>query len=108
MTDVKPITPDEAKARRVTAVPAQVLESFNELIIENLCLGSATIKQKDAIDRILSKLNQTLGNQHTAQQICDRGWLNIEDIYRSAGWKVEYDKPGYNESYDAFFKFLRK
>lgn len=32
-------------------------------------------------------------------------WLNFEGAYRRAGWKVEFDKPGYNESYPATFKF---
>jgi len=108
MTEVKPITPAEAKVQRVNAVPAQVLEAFNELITENLCNGSATVTQKDAVARIQSKINQTLGNEYTHQQICDRGWLNIEDIYRAAGWKVEYDKPGYNETYGATFEFTAK
>ena len=33
---------------------------------------------------------------------------DIEDIFREAGWKVTYDKPAYNESYDAYFKFEGK
>ena len=40
--------------------------------------------------------------------IFDKGSLNVETIYRKDGWNVEYDKPGYNESYDASFKFSRK
>ena len=40
-------------------------------------------------------------------EIFNKGWLNIEEVYRSAGWKVNYDKPAYNESYDAYFTFER-
>lgn len=108
MTEVIPITPNEAKGRRKTAVPAQVLEAFNELIVEGLCNGSSTVSQKDAVARIQSKINATLGNEYTYQEICDRGWLNVEDIYRGSGWKVTYDKPGYNETYDATFEFKAK
>jgi hypothetical protein len=39
------------------------------------------------------------------QVIFDNHWLDIEDHYRKAGWKVTYDKPSYYEDYDAFFKF---
>jgi hypothetical protein len=31
--------------------------------------------------------------------------LDIEPIYREAGWIVEYDKPAYCENYDANFTF---
>ena len=35
-------------------------------------------------------------------------WLDVEDIYREQGWNVEYDKPTYNETYDAYFVFSVK
>lgn len=35
----------------------------------------------------------------------DREHLDVEDVYRAAGWEVTYDKPGYNETYDATFTF---
>lgn len=108
MSDVLAISPQQAKSSRIKAVPTAVIESFNELIVENLNGNTAIVKQKDAVIRIQSKLNQTLGDQYTSQQICDRGWLNVEDIYRLAGWRVTYDKPGYNESYDATFEFTVK
>jgi len=38
-------------------------------------------------------------------EIFDKGWLNVEEVYRAAGWAVEYDKPGFNESYSATFTF---
>ena len=108
MSDVLAITPQQAKSTRINAVPTAVIEAFNELIVESLSGNSSTVKQKDAVDRIKSKLNQVLGNEYTTQQICDRGWLNVEDIYRLAGWRVTYDKPGYNETYDATFEFTVK
>lgn len=39
------------------------------------------------------------------QEIFDNRLLDVEDVFRSQGWKVEYDKPGYNESYPATFTF---
>jgi hypothetical protein len=38
----------------------------------------------------------------------NKHWFDIEDIYRKAGWAVEFDKPGYNESYESFFVFKKK
>jgi hypothetical protein len=42
------------------------------------------------------------------QEVFDNQWLDIEDIYREAGWKVSYDKPAYNETYKAYFTFSRR
>lgn len=44
----------------------------------------------------------------TRQDIFDKGWLNFEYAYEAVGWKVEYDKPGYNEDYPASFTFTEK
>ena len=41
------------------------------------------------------------------KEIYDKNWLDVEDVYESAGWKVEYDKPGYNENYEPTFTFSR-
>jgi|SRR5665213_1958976 len=107
MSDVLPINPKQAKARRITATPSAVIESFNELIVENFDRGCATVSQKKVLTRIQSKMD-ALGDVYTAQQICDKGWLNVEDVYRASGWRVLYDKPGFNETYDATFEFTAK
>jgi hypothetical protein len=104
MANVTPITPSEAKANRVNVVPSAVFESFNLLITENLDEGTSRVNQKDVLDHIRSKLD----NGMSAQQIMDKGWLNIEDVYRAAGWKVVYDKPDYTETRDAVFVFTAK
>ena len=99
MSNELPISPMQARARRVTTLPTIVIESFNELIVENLDDHFANVKQKDVVARIKSKMTT---------ETFDHRWLNIEDVYRQAGWKVVYDKPGYNESYDATFEFTGK
>lgn len=38
----------------------------------------------------------------------DQGWMDFEPIYEAQGWKVQYDKPGWDETYDAFFEFKEK
>ena len=37
--------------------------------------------------------------------IFENHWLDFEPIFRKAGWKVSYDKPGYGENYKALFIF---
>jgi hypothetical protein len=43
----------------------------------------------------------------TRQGMYDKGWMDVEDVYQKAGWEVEFDKPGYNEDYEANFKFSK-
>jgi hypothetical protein len=79
-----------------------VFDAFNELIAENYSGGRAAFKQSDAVARIKQKLNCEEG------EIFRRGWLNVEAAYRKEGWVVEYDAPGYCESYAATYTFKKK
>jgi len=98
---VRPITPSEVAGLQKELLPPEVLESFNRFIGENLLEGYAEVRQDDVVNDLVARgINRA--------EIFSRGWLNVEDIYREAGWNVEYDKPGYNESYPATFMFSVK
>jgi hypothetical protein len=97
---VLPIRPEEVDTGK--HIPDEVIEAFNELIAEKY-IGYAVVGRENAIKRILTKLPDV-----ERMDIINKGWLNIEGIYASAGWDVKYDKPGYNESYDPYFTFTRK
>jgi hypothetical protein len=95
----KPITPAEVGAAKAVHIPAAVFEAFNVEIARRYSHGSAQVLQKDVVRRL------TEGGM-SRTEIFDSGWLNVEAAYETAGWKVEYDKPGYNESGEAVFKFI--
>jgi hypothetical protein len=97
----KPVTPKEVVSLKKVLIPDEVIESFNELIAENYLGGYASFKQKDVVARMVKKGLKSA-------DIYKNVWLDVEDIFEKAGWKVEYDKPGYNESYDAYFSFKTK
>jgi hypothetical protein len=96
-----PIKPSEVAFAKVNTFPDAVWDSFNELITQNYSDGSAIVEQADVV-----KLMVEMGLDR--EDINSKGWLNVEDAYEKAGWKVEYDKPGYNESYPATFTFTKK
>ena len=98
----KPITPAEAGIEKLKKIPPEVVEAFNELIVENLEGGSATVMQSDAVKRIQSKLTIQ------REAIFKKGWLDVEPLFEQHGWSVEFDKPGYNETYEAHFTFSKK
>jgi len=97
-----PIKPKDVQSKKDAALPEEVFEVFNQLIVENWDGRSATVNQDEACKRICKALKIKSGEAY------DRGLLDVESAYRKAGWKVVFDKPGFNENYDAFFVFSKK
>jgi hypothetical protein len=105
---VKPFSPEEARASGISTIPDEIIEAVNELLATKYRgRGICTIKQDDIMSLALQKMGQS-ENREVRQQIFNRGWMDFEPLFEKAGWSVKYDKPGYNESYDAFFEFSRK
>ena len=96
----RPITPEEVRARRIDFIPSIIFETINTMICEKFDGKSATLRQNDILNEVCNECSGL-----TRQEIFKKHYLDIEPFYREQGWKVEYDKPGYNESYPATFTF---
>lgn len=104
----KPISPDEAIAVKKDLLPGYVIEAFNQSIAHNFDGRSATVYQGEIIGRILM-LAAIAGDEGlTRDEIFNRKMLDVEPLYEAEGWKVEYDKPAYNETYEPSFRFTKK
>lgn len=99
---IKPFTPDEAKGGKVTTLPPEVIEVFNHLLAERYS-SHIEISQPEVVGLILSKMPNV-----KRQEIFDKNWLDVEEVYDQYGWDVDYDKPGYNETYEATWTFTKK
>lgn len=104
---VKSITPDEVVEKKQEQLPDFVVEAFNEMIAKNWNGRSASFKQDDVVNLICQKMGYE-EYRAAVNKIYAEHWLDVEDVYRSAGWVVKYDKPAYNESYPATFEFSKK
>lgn len=93
-----PIRPSEVVAHKATVLPDKVIEVFNHLIAVNFSEGRARVTQDAVVESLTAA-----GIDRS--EIFAKHYLDVEDIYAAAGWKVEYDKPGFNESYAANFIF---
>lgn len=105
MSKVEPIKPTDIKQE----IPDWVIKGANECIKKhyNELRKESKFTQDELIYYILNCApadDETI----TRRTLFDNNWLDIEPIYRQAGWKVDYDKPGYNEFYDANFTFRQK
>jgi len=113
---IKPITPREVIGKKTELIPDAVLLAFNETIARTYHNGVATFTQDEIILLIIQKFEQEVNKglgaedwiKQSRQQVFDNHWLDVEGIYRKAGWIVEYDKPAYNESYPATCTFRGK
>lgn len=97
----KPIRPDQVGSLSAEQIPGAVFEAFNIEIAAAFDNGSAIVNQERVVDRLLAG-----GMQR--KEIFSNCWLNVEEAYRDAGWKVRYEKPGFNESGPALFHFSKR
>ena len=111
----KPISPDEVNIWKAEILPEEVITAFNNIIAKNWDGIFSRFKQDEVIDEIVRLAPKDLPVEgcyewHSGKSksyILDNHWLDVEGIYREEGWDVTYDKPGYNESYESFFKFSK-
>ena len=98
----KPITPTEARTKQVESIPDFIIEIFNTKIVQNLDSNNrSTITQKEIMTAIMNHSECDF----IRQKVFDRGWLDIEPLYRTQGWNVTFDKPAYCETYEASWTF---
>lgn len=98
---VAPISPADIADYKLATLPDCVIDTWNKAIAVAWNGRSAKILQTEITDKLASALNTTRSN------VFSSGYLEIEDIYRKAGWTVSYDKPAYCEDYDAYFNFSK-
>jgi len=98
--EVQAIKPSDIMDNLNTIIDPAVIQAVNEILKEKFRGDSVTILQKEIVSRAI-KINPKL----TSDILYKNHHLDFEPIFRKAGWSVRYDKPGYNESYEATFEF---
>jgi len=109
--EVRPIKPSEVHAEKKKAgiFPTEVIDAFNELIIKHFYRGYASFLQKEVIELIKEKMKAASPDvPFREEDIFDKHWLDIEELFSTYGWKVKYDSPAYNEAGEPSFRFSEK
>jgi hypothetical protein len=110
MFNSKPFSPEDAKAAKVHILPKPLLQAINELLAEKYRdKGPIHIKLKDlkARCRRILGVDEMFSGADPVDAWPNSVW-DFEPVYRQHGWKVSYDSPGYNESYDGYYIFEKK
>lgn len=97
----RPIRPNEVVDAKARDIPDGVIETFNGLIVRYMKGNEAHVPQNEVVEDIGFIM------ACDRNEIFDKGWLNVEELYRNEGWIVEYCKPSYDESWPAYFVFRR-
>ena len=92
-----PIKPSEVSKQ----IPEQVFDAFNHFIYQNHDGTHSVVKQEEVVQMLVS-------SGMDRNEIFSKRMLDIEGHYKKAGWDVSYEKPGYNESGEAYFTFKKK
>jgi len=96
-----PITPDEAIRSHHRSIPVEIIEIFNGMISEKISGSGRAVIYLDEVSK------RCVDAGIDKQEAMDKKWFDVEPMFREAGWKVEYDQPGYNESGRAHYVFSR-
>jgi len=104
----KAIKPSEVADLKKNLLPGYVLEAFNQCIAAGYDGVSSKVYQGEVVARILMLAVMAGDDGLTRDDIYKRKFLDVEPIFEAEGWKVYYDKPGYNEDYGASFTFTSK
>lgn len=102
---ITPITPHDADRYHWEKIPGSVVKVINLLIQECYSNGVATVST-EVIERNL--INNQIAKDRT--EIYDNGWLEIEGLYREAGWHVEFvphNKTYFNKAQESLFIFKK-
>lgn len=108
---VKPISPKEVVNNKAGIIPDAIFEAFNELIAKKWDGTRSVIEQDEVIDVAIAKMmGDREGEDYSTfrQRIFLEHWFDVEDIYRRAGWIVEYDKSSYDDTSASTFIFKKK
>jgi hypothetical protein len=102
---VDAITPAQCPSHKAAGMPDGVMIAWNAVIAKN-SKGNQSIHVGQ--EEIIAELMPLTPDGNFRQHIFNENWLDVEPIYEAAGWEVVYDKPAYNETYAASFKFTPK
>lgn len=100
---VEPVKPKDIIDNLDDIIHPAVIKAVNALLKERYRGGSATIKLKEVI-----KKAREFCPELTEKEMEEKKYYDFEPVFQKAGWKVKYDQPGYNESYDSYFEFSAK
>ncbi len=103
---VTPLTPKQVREMHQKNIPEEIIFAVNRLLVKG---GSEppiriVIEQNEVIEEATAIMKSN-GKTIERNDFFKNHWLDFEPIFREAGWKVTFKKPGFNESFPAYWTF---
>ena len=96
------IKPDEIRQAAWKDLDKDVETAVDKLLVKHWDGYEAKFTQEEVLQAVC------LAKNFSRERVYREKLLDFEEAYRAAGWSVFYDKPGYNESYEATFQFKKR
>lgn len=107
---IRPITPKQAR-ETPRDIPDFVIEIVNEHL-KGFDGGMITIRQNKLVEEIVERMSTMtappLDPDECRRTVFENRYLDFETHFIKAGWKVTFDKPGFNETYESTWEFSAK
>lgn len=103
MSEIQPITPQEAKNNAKCNIPDFVIIGINNAITKNYRKSGFSISQ----DEIIFEIKKISPNT-SSETIFNNNWLDFEELYKNFGWNISYESPDRDENFKSYFKFKLK
>ena len=101
---IKPMKPEDVLDRKIETIPDAMFAAVNAMIAMKWNGSSAVFRQDDLLEKYF-ELSKETDDRATRDRLFANNQMDFEDAYRREGWKIVYDKPAYNESYEPTFCF---
>lgn len=102
----KPINVEEIDSLFKESIP-NVVDVFNSLILKHYSTitKSSVVKQEEVLEIVCGDEEENIKRS----EVFYNHWLDVEEIFREAGWVVEYHKPFYmgGENFEPYYLFSK-
>lgn len=108
MSEIKPLSPEEVINLRPKHILPEIIEAVNKFLCERFNgNNSVKILKKELVSKTIIACEAN-GKTMTERILIDNGHLDFEIIYSSVGWKVKYESPDRDESFESYYLFTPK
>jgi len=108
MSEIKPLSPDEVSALRPKHILPEIIEAVNKFLCERFNgKNSVKITRNELVSDTIGLCSKN--EKHMTDQILyEKGHLDLESIFEKVGWKVNYESPDRDESFESYYLFTPK
>lgn len=100
---MNPITPKELAKKVGCHIPKDIIKAFNNYLEENSELDDNVVTCRIELDAIVKYITKC--TNFSSNDLYDKNYLDVEPVFRRAGWEVTFHKSPYYDTSPSFYVF---